>query len=522
MIDLTKEECFGQTVASDINSAAGCLTKSQGSDGDATSRNNLFPNGVIKHTVGPQSISIKDLFDRGRLKKAILSSFVVDFEFVLLHCLGVPFDGTAVIFLHDEQGGRILGCHPINPNILVIAPSMQPNSALCTNRKRKCQTEYGIKETTEQQSAEPNSNLESHTLPSVNSNSNIKPSAVKQKKKRGVMHTKLMILFYEDRLRLVITSANLIPVDYEHVQNVLYIHDLFLKNKTAPDEKEKFSGDADNQTFRRELEEYINSMGFPDSSGLHSSLSRYDWSSVKVSLIFSSPTIQGRAINGLCMLSEKARKFLPRNIKKVHGQRLDVQGSSIGFPDSQWESQFFSSISVPDTADDARDFKNSSKSLRIIFPTQAYVERHGKEKFGTIFAPKIRFTSSSLRKFFCCQSTCSRLAPALHSKIIVYEAELTIDNGKSTESAPQRDNEDVSQDSDGVGGSRKFKWYYLGSANFTKSAWGWAEKAPNNWELGILFDEQTCRMMGGFPLPYSTDPLPCYTDGDLPWSNSIF
>ncbi len=39
----------------------------------------------------------------------------------------------------------------------------------------------------------------------------------------GVMHSKFMLIQYKDRLRFVVTTANLMPYDYEDVQNVMKI-----------------------------------------------------------------------------------------------------------------------------------------------------------------------------------------------------------------------------------------------------------------------------------------------------------
>jgi hypothetical protein len=41
----------------------------------------------------------------------------------------------------------------------------------------------------------------------------------------GVMHCKLMLLFYGDFLRVVVSTGNLVPYDYDSVQNVSLFSD---------------------------------------------------------------------------------------------------------------------------------------------------------------------------------------------------------------------------------------------------------------------------------------------------------
>lgn len=41
----------------------------------------------------------------------------------------------------------------------------------------------------------------------------------------GTMHAKLILIFHKTSLRMIISSANLVPCDYEEIQNIVYIQD---------------------------------------------------------------------------------------------------------------------------------------------------------------------------------------------------------------------------------------------------------------------------------------------------------
>ena len=52
--------------------------------------------------------------------------------------------------------------------------------------------------------------------------------------KYGTMHAKVMLLEFTDCVRVAISSANLVPFDYNEVENIIFIQDFPLQKKTAP------------------------------------------------------------------------------------------------------------------------------------------------------------------------------------------------------------------------------------------------------------------------------------------------
>lgn len=458
-----------------------------------------FYQGTIRHTVGPHAICLRHLFETDGLMSVVLSTFVVDLEFVLDHCI-LGFHNKGVLFIHKKDStGEILdtasGLTLVFPSTIgeddLGSDNLGPNTS---NKKNRVDDQDLFKDANQSNSA--------HHLETADSNLRIKPSEhnsvneisqydaskikrLGRKKRSGIMHSKFYLLFYKDRLRLVISSANLIRCDFEEVMNVLFIQDLPLATHTCTSSIDSTDIEVQGNIFKDEFAQYITKMGIPNPIDFNRLLDKYDWTDVKVSLVHSSPRIES---SGLSLFSKKLHHqcFEP-GIKRTR-QILDVQCSSIGFPDPHWEREFMYSIGDP---------KVKNSALNIIFPTMAYAEKWGgQDSFGTIFGPKIKFTTSGIRKFYQCESICPKIAPALHSKIFIYDVEIV--------------NEDNQH--------QRKRWYYLGSANFSKAAWGRVGQRPANWELGIILDESYIESIGGFPLPYIT-PINSllYRASDTPW-----
>ena len=55
----------------------------------------------------------------------------------------------------------------------------------------------------------------------------------------GIFHSKLMLLEFDDRLRVVVTSANLYKMDWEQISNVTWFQDFYPKAKIKIDLSKK-------------------------------------------------------------------------------------------------------------------------------------------------------------------------------------------------------------------------------------------------------------------------------------------
>lgn len=214
-------------------------------------------------------------------------------------------------------------------------------------------------------------------------------------------------------------------------------------------------------------------------------IDRYDWSSVKALLLSAEP--------GYFFASNKpalgimALKVLSTNwTASSEEATIEYQCSSIGKFETKWLSDIFLCASGKATSSLADKF-------RIVFPSLGLVKKSplGPGAFGTIFSKEKDWqaTSEFRRCFYQCEAVRFSARP-LHTKIMIV----------SEKSEP--------------------KFYYLGSANFTPSAWGRLVKDDRqlmicNYELGVLLDAKEHPLVS----PY-VQPAKRYEANDCPWAQS--
>lgn len=204
----------------------------------------------------------------------------------------------------------------------------------------------------------------------------------------------------------------------------------------------------------RDLTFFLNSCKVPLDS--YSDLKNYSWDNVNAQIVFSIP---GNASSGLNMLQGKIASM-------TQYDAVEAQGSSLGALAPDWLGKFASNV-------------------KIVFPTS----RHAHERpgaFGTIFCREDYWKKYTVKdSFYQCVSIFKN-GQALHSKIILF-----IKNNE-------------------------MKSAYIGSHNFTPSAWGRFTKAGKlfiaNYEIGVLLDTEQTR----FKSPYARPVVP-YSQCDTPW-----
>lgn len=106
----------------------------------------------------------------------------------------------------------------------------------------------------------------------------------------GTHHSKLMLLFFDAGLRVVITTANFIPVDFIYRTQGVYVEDFPLKG-TDTSATPRRNDDNDYESY---LIRYLRSVnvGVRTRSAFHAvigQLSRFDFSAAEVRLVGSSP-----------------------------------------------------------------------------------------------------------------------------------------------------------------------------------------------------------------------------------------
>lgn len=362
----------------------------------------------------------------------------------------------------------------------------------------------------------------------------------------GVMHCKIMILRYRSNiLRIVVSTGNLVPYDYGHVQNMVFIEDLQLlddnddavgggsslsissqphqssidgynsqSSRKRPLDTETIavsgsmsssyrpSQQAVSGTFKSDLMGLLEEMGLVNSrypnDGLIAMLHRYDWTRIKAKLVYSIPgTSYDRSKGtGLMMLRRKVMELRKDWSEEAAYQvdSIECQGSSLGNMDRAWLSDVLQSCSADGRRERCCDTVDSV--MRIVFPTMTHALEGGAGNFGTIFCKKSHWDGPKFPRslFYHCESLYGSHQP-LHSKTILCQYRHRAD--------PQQ-----------VRG-----WLYVGSHNFTASAWGKFIRDKqgimvSNYEVGVLLPVEAA---ADLKLPYKRSPLMKYAQAEVPW-----
>ncbi|KAF9108973.1 hypothetical protein BGX27_008175 [Mortierella sp. AM989] len=355
----------------------------------------------------------------------------------------------------------------------------------------------------------------------------------------GTFHTKLMMLFYPTFCRVVVTSANLVPHDWEQLVNTVYVQD-FAMLPAAVQTPEQL-GD-----FGSTLYNYLKVMTLPDK--ILSVIKAVDFSTAKVLLV---PTVQGSYLvnsqhtYGIAQLSKVLQA------RGLQGKELEVeyQTSSLGKLTLRFLDEFYRAARGLHVRARSR-FADEERlpPIKVVFPTERHVHgsRLREDGAGTIclqsqFWEHPTFPRRVMHDFECAGSLKGSL---MHSKIVL--AKVSDQPSNATTYIPVPGSVIPRQEaiSNCVG------WFYVGSANFTESAWGTVTNkratAKNvngihinmrNWELGVVYIIETedemhdlaaisaaqrldpsgeLSFFGPLPVPYMR-PLTQYNDRDKPW-----
>ncbi|KAL6063243.1 Tyrosyl-DNA phosphodiesterase 1 [Balamuthia mandrillaris] len=309
----------------------------------------------------------------------------------------------------------------------------------------------------------------------------------------GCMHAKVMILQYDDCLRVCITSANLTKEDWDSIGQNIWFQDFPLKQTS--------SSSSSPSSFYISLKQFLRSIKV-DSEDLE----QYDFSGAEGELVASVPGWHNR--DALYQYGHMRLRSLLRSLiwPQVNAPAssscppIDYQMSSIGTLYKTFVSEFIESLSGAeeqkriDKSDNNKNTRGATKkrttttksqssssssrvsslpSLRLIYPSASTVQRAPyKAGAGVLMLQEKNWVSANfpkdlfhdLRANPSCDFTAAREGLLLHSKILTRSVE--------------------------VEGGR-FGWLYLGSHNFSGAAWGRLQKGGSqlhilNYEIGIL------------------------------------
>lgn len=320
----------------------------------------------------------------------------------------------------------------------------------------------------------------------------------------GCMHMKFMIIFYKTgRLRVVISTANLVPFDYRDIENVVWLQDIpprgtpTTNDPKADDFPSTMQRVLHGVNVRRALELMAQEHPNLPLRKIEDLRSRWDFGKVKVLLV---PSLAGKhdgwpevTLTGHTRLMMAIRNLGLRTKKGKAARKLELeyQGSSIGTYTTQWVNEFFYSArgeSPQDYMDDskAKRAKLPYPPLKIIFPSKTTVQESalGVQGGGTMFCRKAQWSGKNFPRdrFYDSKSCAGKVL--MHTKMII---------GLLSDKPVDVDDSDT-EDSDIEVVDAPIGWGYLGSHNFTPSAWGNLSGSAfrpvlniKNYEIGIVF-----------------------------------
>ncbi|KAK2764860.1 hypothetical protein FQN54_008557 [Arachnomyces sp. PD_36] len=306
------------------------------------------------------------------------------------------------------------------------------------------------------------------------------------------MHSKLMLLFYPNRLRIVVPSANLVPYDWGEtgaMENTVFMIDL--PRKTEDDDPE------DSTHFYDDLVYFLR------ASDVHRAviikMSQFNFGQTRnigfVHTVGGSHTDASWERTGLCGLGRTVKAM---GLATTQPLKIDFVTSSVG----SLNDEFLRSMYLAAQGDDGLTeltLRSSKKfpatrindpfvavsketgtewkdRFRVYFPSKKTVQesRGGPGAGGTICFQSKWYDGAKFPKHVLRNCVSRRPGILMHSKMLLARSEQKL----------------ILPD-----GSNCSAWAYVGSANLSESAWGRlvmdrTTKKPKlncrNWECGVL------------------------------------
>ncbi|KAF8182897.1 tyrosyl-DNA phosphodiesterase-domain-containing protein [Pholiota molesta] len=336
----------------------------------------------------------------------------------------------------------------------------------------------------------------------------------------GCQHMKL---FYKTgRLRVVISTANLISYDWRDMENTVWLQDIPLRAKPIPHDPK---GPDDFAAALQRVLHAVNVRPHPDLpiKAIEELRQKWDWSNVKAQLVSS---IAGKH-EGWPNVIQTGHPRLMSVVRKLgmrtgEGRRakdliLECQGSSIGIYTTQWMNEFHWSARG-ESAESWLDHPKRSREkqpyppVKIIFPQKQQCKKGG----GTIFCRRKQWAGKNFPRTHFYDSR-SKAGPVLmHSKMII----AMLQEHPSSKQRKGERSDDSDDDIEVI--EPALGWAYIGSHNFTPSAWGTLSGSSfnpilniSNYELGIVIllkDKDEMDRVACFQRPPKK-----YTYKDEPW-----
>ncbi|KAK7684382.1 hypothetical protein QCA50_012329 [Cerrena zonata] len=325
-----------------------------------------------------------------------------------------------------------------------------------------------------------------------------------------------MLLFYKTgRLRVMVSTANLLPIDWRDIENSVWMQDFPLRSAPIPHDSKASDFPATWTRILRSLNvaPALITMGKNGHNNLPISRledlrCKWDFSKVEVQLI---PSLAGKH-EGWPKVIQSGHPALMKGIRDVGGRTpkgkelvLECQGSSVGTYSTQWMNEFYCSTRG-DSAEEWLDQPKTRRSklpyppIKILFPSAKTVKESvlGERGGGTMFCRRNQWVAAKFPRELFHDSRSRRGKVLMHSKMIIgtFRDHSLTSKDKATQSGAETESEDddiVVLDSKGTKEEKLIGWAYVGSHNFTPSAWGTLSGSSfnpslniTNFELGVL------------------------------------
>ncbi|XP_045307794.1 tyrosyl-DNA phosphodiesterase 1 isoform X1 [Leopardus geoffroyi] len=329
----------------------------------------------------------------------------------------------------------------------------------------------------------------------------------------GTHHTKMMLLLYEEGLRVVIHTSNLIHADWHQKTQGIWLSPLYPRVVHGTHR----SGDSTTH-FKADLISYLMAYNAPSLKEWIDVIHEHDLSETNVYLIGSTPgRFQGSQKDNWGHF--RLRKLLKEHASSIpKGESWPIVGQfssigSMGADESKWLCSEFKE-SLVTQGKESRTPGKSAAPLHLIYPS---VENVRTSLEGYPAGGSLPYSIQTAEK-----------QNWLHSYFHKWSAETS---GRSNAMPHIKTYMRLSPD------FSQIAWFLVTSANLSKAAWGALEKNGaqlmiRSYELGVLFLPSAFGLdsfrvkqkffsgskepTSSFPVPYDLPPE-LYGSKDRPW-----
>ena len=291
----------------------------------------------------------------------------------------------------------------------------------------------------------------------------------------GKFHSKLMILKFPKFLRIIVPSANLTDGDWYYWGQIIWFQDFPLIEEDVNEGEEK--NKLKSEDFRNYLKQFMKSF-MPHSyegkkfwTDLNINFDNYDFSNASVELVASA---NGRFIGDkekeLYGVGRLNALMTSKYFTIEKNDNLLIQCSSFG---TSKQKNFFSNLYKGFNLNNYEKL-NETNNVDIFYPSENYIKNceKGEELSSCLFFNQEAYKMNKDRLHDIV------LKDKFKDRETVFHSKIFITGKRNSKGKFILNNDSI---------------IYIGSHNFSSSAWGYYEKnetqiAVANYELGVVFD----------------------------------